>query len=358
MSDQTPSLLDDETLNESERALIEAFERRQSAGSIEGGSDALTSAEDLEEPTGTPGSTSESNAAPDATDSEGGQVASESDTTPPEGEPPVEGEDVGGEHAQSQPTFTFAGVEYNEHELAEAVLARDWITNLNQQQRQQVDALLSGQYVLTPAHEAANQPPTPAAATSSPSSSSAPSGDEGDEWLDPRAQAEITRLNQELTQIKELFQQSVPQLVQSQQQAELTRNQSIIDQAIDVWAKDYTLDEATLKDINAAVIQTGIFPSLVRQHNNDLAAATCAAFDMILWTTPQFRDKAAQQRATSILNELAQSEQDDKAKARKMSALSNSGGSVPRRELPSNPQTRDDRYAAMVEDIRRDVSGT
>jgi superfamily II RNA helicase len=369
-TDATPSLLDDETLNESERALIEHFERtRQPVNGQEGANDGLTSAEDLQEP-GTPGASTSSAAPVESTPVEGQVDSTESDPSSPSTEStatedesgftaaPVEGEPTGGEPAQSASAFTFAGVTYQPQELQEAVMARDWIMGLNPVQRQQIDALLSGQYVLAPAHEASSTTPpsgdaVPPATTPS---SSTPPDDEG-EWLDPKAAQEIARLRSELSQIKEQFTQSLTPVVQAQQQDELRQRNEIINASVAKFQADTKLDDDTLRQLNDAVVQSGIFPSLVQRHNGDISTATRAAFEMMLWSTPQFRDKVIAQQAVATVNDLAQTQRESADKERKMSALSGSGGSVPRREVPAHPQTADGRHAAMLEEIRRDMNG-
>lgn len=371
LSESPQQLIDKDTLNEAERQLVEVFERRSESSKDDG---ALTSAEDLSDTTGTPGSTDTSTAAPEPTPPvEGQAVGSESEpstTTEPEPEPqpepqptplgadgqPITGE--GGapveEPAQSSSAFTFAGVNYGPDELTQAVQVRDWYLSLNQPQIQAIDALLSGTYRLVPANEAdaAQQSASPPVTPPASSSSSQPVGDEAGEWLDPRAEAEINRLRTELTQIRTEFQSAVTPVVQSQQDQALQQRVSAIDAAHVAFRDDYSLNDDQMQQLGQAVVQANIFPALIARHNGDVEAATRSALDMMFWSTPQFRDLKTQQDLTALATESTATID----KQKKMSALASSGGSVPRTN--PTPRTKDERYAAMVEAIRQDQNGS
>lgn len=366
-SPASPQLIDTEQMNEADRALIEAFERRSGKSPVD--EPALASAEELAESTGTPGSTADATAAPGApTTVEGlsGAPVSEPSsepaaTEPVVTEPPVEGEATGAEPAQSSPAFTFAGVDYGPEDLAQAVQVRNWYQTLNNQQIASIDAMLSGQYRLVPAHEAdpvvapasQTQPHTSATA---PVSSPSPVVEEAGEWLDPHAQAAINRLETELAQMREQFQGAVTPIIQSQAEQELQARRTVIASATDTFQSEYSLTDDQMQALGQAVVNANIFPSLIQRHNGDISAATRASLDMMLWSTPTFRDPVIQQRAAADLQRLTDESQANVTKQKQMTALTSSGGSVPRREAA--PSNKDDRHAAMVELIRADMNGS
>lgn len=354
-----PSLIDTDQMNESEKQLVELFESRATSSTTTDDG-ALASAEDLTEPTGTPSSTDSSTAAPEpATPVEGQVVGSESEpSSDPTVTTPVEGEPPSGEPVLTPPAFTFAGVDYGPTELAQAVQVRDWYQTLNEQQVASIDALLSGAYRLVPAHEA---DPVPPASASQAATSPAPSSpvtpvvdDDAGEWLDPRAQSEISRLQAEIQQMREQFTASVTPVIQSQQDQLLHQRLAAIDQASVSFQTEHSLDDDQMQALSQSVVQSNIFPSLVQRHNGNVEDATRAALDMMFWTTPTFRDLAVSKQATSELANLASQAQVEKQ--RNLTALANSsGGSVPRRDL--SPHTKEDRHSAMVELIRNDMVG-
>lgn len=368
----TPDLgIDQEALNDSERQLLDIFENRRSASLSEGGDTTPVSAEELTEPTGTPGSTVGSTAASEApTTVEGQSGASESepsstpsDVIPPSpaaGDAPDEGGETGGESDLTTPAFTFAGVDYTPDTLARAVQTHQWFNQLNDQQVAAIDALMSGQYRLVPANEAVPTPPPASAPTvATPPVSPPPDSpvvDDAGEWLDPRAQAEVARLQAELAQMRQQFAGTVTPLVQSQADAQFQARRQAIDSAAESFKSQYSLDDDLVETIGRSVVQAGVLPSLITQHNGDVEAATRQAFEMMFWTTPSFRDSYMQSKNAADLADLAAQDQAQADKQRKMTALTASGGSTPRRD--PTPSTKDDRHSAMVELIRADMNGS
>lgn len=352
------SLLDDATLNESERALISIFERERGGSSTDDPS-TLTSAEELAEQTDTPGSTADSTAAPEPTTPVEGQVVG-SESEPSEstedlaGEAPtsVEGEPV----ADSIPTpaFTFAGVDYTSDHLARAVQIDAWYTQLNNPQLQAIDALLSGQYKLVPANEAVPEPTVTSPAIPPASSDSAITQlDDAGEWLDPRAEAEITRLRNDISTLREQFTGQVTPIVQQQQSDLLSQRLAAVDSAHIAFQTDYKLSDDQARAISEAVVQAGVLPNLIDRHGGDVVKATRAAYEQAFWTTPSLRDEYVRRQAAGELATLSTQQQAETLKQQKMSALANSGGSVPRRDV--QPKTSEDRHSAMVEAIRADM---
>jgi hypothetical protein len=265
----------------------------------------------------------------------------------PEPEPgetaPDEGEAPDAEHGQSTAAFTLSGRDYNTTELSTAVQVYDWFNGLNPAQVQAVDALLSGQYRLEPV-----QPQTPNAGSpqATPPSPAPPSQDEG-EWLDPRAQQEISALKAQLTELQQTFTQNLTPVVQTQQQADFNARLAAINAAHADFQTRYDLPDEAMQTLEASIAEGQILPGLAQRHGS-LQAGMNAALEMMFWTTPTYREPYVQSRVAS---QQAEQHQDDTATLRKqhLTALSGSGGSVPRREpVPSTPE---DRHAAMVAEI-------
>lgn len=360
-----PSLLDDDSLNDSERKFIELFERRATS-SLDAVDDVPASAEDEGEPASPPVTPDPSAAPVPPTQIEGsddGGTENDDSVPPPTSEGDAGTGDSGTpQSSDSVPAFTFAGQDYSADELARAVQVSAWHQQLSDQQVVAIDALLSGQYRLVPADNPSPASIAPAAppATSSASSSTAPAAtapidDDAEEWLDPKVKDEITRLRSELGQLQQSVQQQVSPLVQQQMNESMQHRVLAIDSATQSFAKEYALTEQQVSDVLTAATQAQILPGLLARHNNDVAAATRAALDMMFWTTPSFRDSYVQARTAADLAALSEQERAGKVKQQQMTALSASGGSVPRRD--PRPTTKEDRHSAMVAEIAAAQNG-
>lgn len=364
------SLLDDASLNESERALIEAFERRSTNSVSPTDPGASASAEEEVDPVvpatppgPAPESTDPSAAPSPPTQIEGSDEGGEENAPSPTatgdastGEGEVDQSAVAS--GASDSTFTFAGVEYKPEELAQGVQLRNWYQSLNPQQLQSIDALLSGQYRLVPAHEAIPAaPPIATAPAQSPASSTAPAitDDDAGDWLDPRAQQEINALRSELANLQQSVQQSVTPLVQSQHDAHMQQTLNLVDAATQEFTSRYNLTPEQAQPILQSVVEAQILPGLQARHGGDVKSATLAALDMMFWTTPSFREPYVQQKTAADLAALTAQQQTDKVKQQQMTALSASGGSVPRRD--PKPNNKEDRHAAMVAEIAASQNG-
>jgi len=273
---------------------------------------------------------------------------------PTEGEaPPEQGEAPAPGDGQPAAAFTLSGVDYSADQLAQMVPVYQYFANLTPQQVQGIDALMSGQYTLTPlqppvaqSQPAAGAPPAPSPPTSSPQAEG-----EGD-WLDPRAQREIAALRQQINDLSESFKANLTPVVQSQQQADYQNRLAAINRAHVDFQTKYGLDDAAMNALESSIAQGQILPGLAQRHGN-LEAGMNAALEMMFWTTPAYRDRYEQQRITS---QQAEHATEDAATLRKqqLTALSGSGGSAPRREpVPSTPE---DRHAAMTQEIAAAMS--
>jgi hypothetical protein len=270
----------------------------------------------------------------------------------PEGEP-EEGEAPPAEPAQSAPAFTLSGVDYSNEQISQAIQVHDWFARLNPNQVQAIDALMSGQYRLEPVQAV---PQTPAAAgtpATSPSTPAPAAEDEG-EWLDPRAQHAINALRSQIDELKQNVNQSLTPVVQTQQQADYNARLTAINTAHSSFQSKYGLADDAMQALEAAIAEAQILPGLTNR-TGSLEAGMNTALEMMFWTTPTYRDPYVRSRNTSEQVEQAE-EQAANVRKQHLTALSGSGGSVPRREpVPSNPE---DRHAAMVSEIAAAMNGS
>ncbi len=258
-----------------------------------------------------------------------------------QGGEPVEGEGTPDGPAQpAAPAFTLNGQEFTQSDVETAINIAGWYARLDQTQIQQIDALISGHYVLSPTTQ-----PGPA-----PSSATAPV-DDGEDWLDPRAAQEIQRLREEIDGVKK----SLTPVVETQQQSQQAQIMAAIEGAAATYAEERNLTPDEMQRLEQAVSQSGIYPSLYQRARGDAAKAMRESLDTIFYTTAEFRDREVKAQVDAQLQQLSQSQRDEQEKQRQMSALSSTGGTVPRREpRPSTPQ---DRKQAMVEEISRAMNG-
>lgn len=357
------SLIPEEQLTQAEQAFLEAFERRYVPS--EGNDTEPTSAENMQEPT------SDDSAASGGVPAEGQVASPESEQQQPEPEPTeqpsAQGEPTGEEPAQSEPAFTFAGIDYSPDQLARAVQIHDWFGRLNNDQIQAIDLLLSGQYRLAPAQEAApispstpqQSPPAPASPASTTGTGQSPDFSAAGDWLDPRAEAEITALRNQISELQTNFQTQLQQnlgpVVQSQQQQALNQQLEIINSTAKNFATKYNLNDEQVDAVIRSVNEAQIIRDLRARHNGDTGAAFNQALEMMFWTSPALRDPYIQSSQTAALTDAQEQERADTLKKQQLTALANSGGSVPRRDpVPSN---KEDRYVAMTEEIRSAMNG-
>ncbi len=255
---------------------------------------------------------------------------------------PVGGEGTPGETAQPPaPAFTLNGQDFSPQDLETAIGVAGWFNRLNPAQVQSIDALLSGQYVLTPTTQASASPPPETVAPV----------DDGEDWLDPRAAQEIARLRTELDGIKS----SLTPVVESQQQTQRQQIEAAIGSASTAYATERELTDQDMAKLQAAVSQSGIYPTFYQRTGGDAALAMRQALDTVFYTTPEFRDREVKAQVDAQLQQLSQTQRDEQKKQQQLSALSSTGGTVPRREpRPSTPQ---DKHRAMVDELNRHMNG-
>lgn len=271
-----------------------------------------------------------------------------------EGAPPDEGEAPSPEDGQSSDVFTLSGVEYTPTQLAQAVEVHNWFAQLDPNQVHAIDALMSGQYRLAPAQEAApSTTPTAAVSSGQAPSSPSPSEDEG-EWLDPRAQEEISNLKSQIQELQSSVNQSLTPVLQRQYDTDYQVRLDAISRASDEFQGKYSLADEQMRALEATVVESQMLPNLADRYGS-LSNGMQAALEMFFWTTPDYRDAYLKEQQASA---AVQATQDDAATVRKqqLTALSASGGSAPRREpVPATPE---DRHEAMRQEIAAAMNGS
>ena len=346
MSDQTP--VTDDPVDEFTQSFLDALDRRFPVSSADPSPETAPAAPGDEQPV-----EGQEPSSPESVPEHPAETPRETPAEP-EDTPTEEGGATPAEPGQSASAFTLSGVDYSPEQVTQAIQVHDWFARLNSQQVQAIDALMSGAYRLAPVNEPAPTPsPTGSAPATSPSPSLPATEDEG-EWLDPRAQTAIHQLRQQINDLQQSVTQSLTPVVQTQQQADYNTRLAAINTAHSSFQSKYGLPDEAMQALEASIAEGQILPGLANRHGS-LEAGMNAALEMMFWTTPTYRDPYVQSRVTS---QQAENVAEQAATMRKehLTALSGSGGSVPRREpVPSNPE---DRHAAMVSEIANAMNGS
>lgn len=155
----------------------------------------------------------------------------------------------------------------------------------------------------------------------------------------------VTQLEARLAQLEANTQQTIA----AQQQAQLEQSSALADAAIAQWRDahpDLTPEEHAA--LLTRTVQAGIAPSLIAQSNGDIGQGVAAALDMILYSTPELRDRMVQKQ---LADERARA-QTDRTRQVKAASVGGGGGSAVSREqvAPENPI---DRRAALAAGIAR-----
>ncbi len=161
---------------------------------------------------------------------------------------------------------------------------------------------------------------------------------------------QIAAVNQQLSQVGSMLQQ------QQAQQADFYARQAAEDRsrlqssilsttAAFMQERGFTPEQGEALSAAAAALQ--ILPTMNAKHNGDIVAATRETLETAMWMTPEFRSAAIQNELADSLTTNASTEE----RKRKAAAIGAGGGAVPRVTPPSQPMTKAQREAAMVNDI-------
>lgn len=185
----------------------------------------------------------------------------------------------------------------------------------------QFDAYLQGQYELVPrGYLAARQ----ATSQQSPRAEEDPF-----EGLDPKLAATLSQMQSRLDQVAQM----------NAQQQVVSYAKGVETAAARVKER-YGLEDEDMERLTLHTARLQILPALMRQ-TGDAATAAEQAMELAYWQIPEFRDRELARRSQSTLEQ--------QKRAMKASRLSGSSGSAPRNG--STPRTREERMAAMTQEI-------
>lgn len=255
-----------------------------------------------------------------------------------------EDDDEGGEGSALYIDEVFDGVPVDNLATARAVY--DWYSALDEYAIQQIDATLSGQYVLVPQDqiqflqqnwdliEQIKQGKT----DSLPSESFV--DDEYDNQVDPN----IDALNQRIAQLE-------AERMQEQTAAQLQQSSATIDATYNQWREQYPqLSDADFSQLEAMVVQSGIFGPLAAQYGD--AQATVMALDQMLYANPELRAKAVEPLVNERLQQELQAAQEQQARGQRASSISGAAAGP-----PGETAVNLDPEEAMIEEITRALRG-
>lgn len=195
---------------------------------------------------------------------------------------------------------------------------------------QAFDAILSGDYILVPRNQAQAPGAPPAVPAPVP-------GSIDDEWVDPKAAAEIARLNAQIAATN----QNVNSLAQQDNQRRQQEFESMIDNASATFKTEHNLSDAQLARIQQAVVSAQVIPGLMRTTPGGPSAVYAKALDMIAWQDAEFRAtkiEAARQVTTDAERQAHTERQARKAKA---GAVASTGAPGARTAPATTPKTGD-----------------
>lgn len=271
--------------------------------------------------------------------------AAEEATEEAAGEPSPE---PAGEPETPPAALTYNGRDYTSDQIEAALAARDWFDQLTPEQARILDATLSGQYQLIPAGQEPPQSQVPPQGAPAVQPAPSPPVDTDEDWLDPRAKAEITQLRARLDELQQSAQQQAAQHVEEEQRKAIAD----ITMGVEKFNAQFGLTESESNRLQDAVWKLNILPSFVQQSQGDVASATERALEVAYWNDPDLRSRAVQWQ---IATDRARAT-DDAKRTQKASAVSGtSAGSPPRQ--PSRPGDPDSKRKALIDDVAAAIHG-
>jgi hypothetical protein len=244
-------------------------------------------------------------------------------------------DDAPGEPETTEPEapVNVGGREFAPDEADVMVRVYDWARQLSDEERQTIDLLFSGQYLLVEKTEYDKLTSTTGV------SQSDTDADADAEYLDPKLKGELDTVKAELAQ----FRQEREAQAQAQYQQTLERYAQISAQVSTEYATEKGLSDKELERLQTAVVEAQIIPGLTR--TMDVGSAVRRALETVYWTDEEFRQRELEKR----LSDEREKEKAETAKRRKASSLAGGGGNVARNTAP--PTTEAGRYQAMVAEL-------
>jgi hypothetical protein len=227
-------------------------------------------------------------------------------------------------------------------ETARAVY--NWYSQLDEYAIQQIDATLSGQYVLIPTEQVELLQSNWDLLEKVRSGQQTPSADIDDYSDDPSVDSDIDALNQRIAQLE-------AEKMQEQQAAQLQQTASVIDATYVQWRDQHPeLSDDDFARLEAAVVQSGMFGPLATQYGD--VQATVMALDQMLYANPEFRNKAIEPLVNEKLQAELQAAQEQQARGQRASSISGAAAGP-----PGETAVNLDPEEAMIEEITRALRG-
>ncbi len=315
LPDPTNTTIDDATLNDE---LYQQFLKQEAA---------LDGTQDTELPADEDGEDS------DAGSGEGGSVAP-SAPSPDADTPPASGEPV---EPVIEQKFLYNGHEYAPEEIERIFQAAQWVGQINPWQAEFIDRVLSGEIDLSTL-QAPQAPHTPIIPPVAPV--------DDYEYADPRLKEELDALRSTVASLQSTTQSQL-QATQAQTQAQIL---SEIEQGVQAYTPPFDLTPEERQFLVDSSVTAQVIPQLAT--TLPPREAIQKAMDYAFWNTPEFRDRAIEAKAA----ETQQAQIADITRKSKASALTSSGGSIPR-NAPQPPLSSEQRRKAMASEIADSMSG-
>ena len=228
--------------------------------------------------------------------------------------------------------------------LAAARAVYDWYSQLDEYAIQQIDATLSGQYVLVPQEQVQflqqNWDLIEEVRRGKYSPDDADVYDDVNDGGDPN----IDALNQRIAQLE-------AERMQEQQAAQLQQSSSVIDATYNQWRDQHPqLSDTDFAQLEQMVVNSGIFGPLAAQYGD--AQATVMALDQMLYANPDFRAKAVEPMVNERLQQELQAAQEQQARGQRASSISGAAAGP-----PGETAVNLDPEEAMIEEIARALKG-
>lgn len=305
---------------------------------------------------GTPDPTSEP---PSGADSDGSSTSSSSggdEGTGGAADPLIPGVLYSQPPPTQEPTYEVGGRTLTQSEMEAVLSLSDYWSSVPAEQVQQIDQFLAGRAQLHPGFGIGAQPGSPAAGQPGDGGGAAHAGTvpgitDDEEWLDPRAAAEIQRLRQQVEAQGELQSRLLQHTVQStaEQQRQLLINRT--DAAAESYAALRQITPEEMQQLTNIVAQSGVFMPILQRHSGNVETAVQEAYDLMYWQVDSLRQRALDAQTIAYIER----ETEARRTRRKATSLTSGGGSAPRTQ--PTPQTRADREAAMVAEVRAAMAG-
>lgn len=290
----------------------------QAAPSSEGTTDTDTSGVDTDSTSGGGGGEAPTSPPPEIFSGR----PEETEETPPVA--PTTDSGITPEPSAVQELVTLGGVNLTQEQTQQLIGLWNWASNMDEDQRTLVDAVLTGHYDLV-LKGSGTETPTPPVVL--PSTQQAPPTLPDTDDLSPEVRTYLSSLEQRLGSLAAATEEA--RLRQEQEQATILR--SAVTEGTKAFQSKYNLEEAEAIALTHQVATMQILPSYATRYPGQPAAAMNAALEAVYWTTPQYQQREVERRLAA--ERAAQTSTD--TKTAKASSLTGGGGSVPRTEPPA-----------------------